>query len=1038
MIMEKIMKYFIQVNAILLSIFLVDQFVWAQVHTNSKQSEFAELVEKFQNPPDSARPGVYWYFMDGNLSREEMTADLESMKEAGIGSVLFLEVNVEVPRGPVNFMSEQWQDLFAHAVREAQRLGIEIILGTGPGWAGSGGPWVKPEQSMQHLTASSIKVKGPLRFHEKLPIAPPRKPFFDTITKELQEQRDGYYEDVAVLAYPTPEVDVKIEDIDEKALYYRAPFSSAEGVKPYLATKAEYSAMPKPACVDKDEIRNLTARLKSDGTLDWEVPDGNWTIMRFVSRNNGANTRPAPQPGYGFECDKFSKEAFDDHFNHYIGKLLKKIGPRQGDAGLTMLHIDSWEMGTQNWTQNFRKEFCKRRGYDPQPFYPAYTGLVVGSLELTERFLWDLRLTGQELLLENHAQHVKSLGRKYGLGLSIEPYDMNPTADLDLGAVADIPMCEFWSPGGLNTSFSCIEGASVAHTMGRKILGAESFTGAPGENWKQYPGSMKNQGDWAFCIGINRFMYHTFAHNPLGCHYRPGMTMGPYGVHWDRGQTWWPLVEDYHRYISRCSYLLREGTVVADILYLTPEGAPHVFQPPQSAFDGERFLPDKRGYSFDGCSANVLIERAKVVDGCIAFPGGTSYRVLVLPYIDTMTPRLVSKIGALIESGATVVGCPPKKSPSLMDYPDCDRQVQRIVKQIWGTMQVPETLTERSYGKGRIFWGGPLDLQPQKRDAIYPEYQTIGVLLAKMGIKEDFSSDGSLRYIHRRTKEHNIYFVSNRTDQPVSTNCRFRVEHQSPQLWDPITGKIRTLPQFRFENEITIIPMRFEPYESFFVVFAGKQNTEIIGNSMIAENFVKPATIITLEGPWELSFDPNWGGPKQVVFDVLDDWTKRSERGIKYYSGIATYRKSFNFSADMIQGELYLDLGTVYSMARVKLNGNDLGVVWTPPLRVEIAKYLQPGKNLLEIEVANLWPNRLIGDQQEQDRSVRNLKWTSGLLGGREYSTGRYTFTTLNAYSKDSQLFSSGLLGPVKIINIRPLKAGTDGIVVSTDVKPEK
>jgi hypothetical protein len=637
--------------------------------------------------------------MDGNLNREEMTADLESMKDAGIGNLIFLEVNVDVPRGPVDFMSQQWQSLFVHAVHEAQRLGIEITLGTGPGWTGSGGPWVKPQQSMQHLTAVSLKVTGPVRLNERLPVPEPRKPFFDTVTKELQETRQASYEDIAVLAYPTPQEDVRVQDIDEKALYYRAPFSSAEGVKPYLAAMADYPPVLASSCVDRSKIRDITDCLKPDGTLDWQVPSGNWTIMRFVSRNNGANTRPAPQPGYGFECDKFSKEAFDDHFNHYIGKLLKQIGPRKGNAGLTMLHIDSWEMGAQNWTQNFRREFRKRRGYDPQPFYPAYTGVVVGNLELTERFLWDLRLTGQELILENHAEHVKSLGRKYGLGLSIEPYDMNPTADLDLGAVADVPMCEFWSPGGFNTAYSCIESASIAHTMGRPILAAETFTSVPGENWKQYPGSMKNQGDWAFCMGINRFVYHTFAHQPLGREYRPGMTMGPHGVHWDRGQTWWPMAADYHRYITRCCYLLQQGTAVADILYLTPEGAPHVFQPPQSALEGEGMMADKRGYSFDGCSGNILLERAKVVDGCIAFPGGTSYKILVLPHIDTMTPRLLCKIEELIKAGAIVVGSPFKKSPSLADYPDCDQQVQKIALRIWGTKQAPETLTERNYGK---------------------------------------------------------------------------------------------------------------------------------------------------------------------------------------------------------------------------------------------------------------------------------------------------------------------------------------------------
>ena len=408
-------------------------------------SELDDLEKLFTNPPDSARPGVYWYFMDGNLDREGMTADLESMKAAGIGNLIFLEVNVGVPRGPVNFLSEPWQDLFAHAVHEAERLGIEITLGSGPGWTGSGGPWVKPEQSMQHLVAASVNVQGPSIFQATLPVPEPRKPFFDTLPPQLIERRAAFYEDVAVLAVPTQVGDHRIADIDEKALYYRSPFSSVEGVKPYLPSTSRYPELPAEAVIPIDKVFDLTSRLGSDGSLSWQVPAGSWTILRFGRRNNGANTRPAPLPGLGFECDKFDAAALDAHFQEYAGKLLNKVGQRKVGAGWTMLHIDSWEMGAQNWTANFREEFRRRRGYDPLPYYPTYTGRIVGSLELSERFLWDVRKTAQELVIQNHAERLKELGRRYGLGLSIEPYDMNPTADLALGAVADIPMCEFWS-----------------------------------------------------------------------------------------------------------------------------------------------------------------------------------------------------------------------------------------------------------------------------------------------------------------------------------------------------------------------------------------------------------------------------------------------------------------------------------------------------------------------------------------------------------------------------------------------------------------
>jgi len=414
------------------------------------------LQTGFINPPDSARPGVYWYFMDGNTSREAMTADLESMKKAGIGYVLFLEVNVGVPRGKVDFLSDEWQDLYVHAVREAERLGIQIILGSGPGWAGSGGPWVKPEQSMMHLVTSTTEVDGPSVFSAILPKPEPKKPFFGegSVNKELKQIRDGWYEDVAVLAYPGSKTGPSIADIDEKALYYRAPYTSQKGVKQYLPAPASFSEVTGSA-IDKSKIIDLTKMLQPDGTLQWDVPAGKWTILRFGKRNNGAVTRPAPKPGLGFEVDKFDTVSFDAHFDAYIGKLLKKVGPRKSTSGggWKTLHIDSWEMGSQNWTGDFREQFKKRRGYDPLLYLPTYSGQIVGSLEVSERFLWDVRLTSQELIIENHAGRLKELGRRNGFNLSIEPYDMNPTADLDLGSVADVPMCEFWTDKyGFNTA----------------------------------------------------------------------------------------------------------------------------------------------------------------------------------------------------------------------------------------------------------------------------------------------------------------------------------------------------------------------------------------------------------------------------------------------------------------------------------------------------------------------------------------------------------------------------------------------------------
>ncbi len=977
------------------------------------------LKAGFLNPPDSARPGVYWYFMDGNLSKEAMTKDLESMKKVGIGNLIFLEVNVGIPRGKVDFLSEQWQDLFQHAVREAERLGIAITLGVGPGWSGSGGPWVSGKESMQHLVSSSIQVSGDNSKSVILPKPAPKPPYFGegAFTPELKQRWLDYYEDVAALAFPTPSSDYKIADIDEKALYYRAPYTSAPNVKQFLPSLANYNEPAPGTAIAQDKIIDVTQFLKPDGTLDWKVPEGNWTIIRLGSRNNGAVTRPAPMPGLGFEADKFDTTAINAHMENFTGKLFKKIGipDKNLQGGLKMLHMDSWEMGAQNWSPRFREEFKKRRGYDPLMFYPVYSGLVVGNLEKSERFLWDLRQTGQELVIENHAMHLKKYGQKYNLGFSIEPYDMNPTADIELGALADVPMCEFWSKGyGFNSSFSCIQAASIAHVNGNKVVAAEAFT-ADHDAWKQYPGSMKNQGDWAFAAGINRFVYHTFQHQFLDDNLKPGMTMGPYGVHWDRSQTWWPMADVYHRYISRCSYILRQGKTISDILYMTPEGAPHVFRAPASALAGDEFLPDRKGYNFDGCSPSQL-KTASVIDNRIAFPGGASYRLLVLPAVETMTPELLDKIASLVKEGAVIVGNPPQKSPSLVNYPACDQQVASKAMLMWGNSTPPNDVSEIQFEKGKIYWGGVLS--NIKLPELYPNYDATAEILKKMGVQQDFESTGPIRYTHRSMDSRDIYFVSNKTNERVKALCTFRVGEGTPELWDPLSGVTRSLPEFTIENERMNIPLQFEQYQSFFILIDKKEKPNPAVNTQ-SKNFSEPKVLMVVNDPWNVSFDPKWGGPKNVVFNKLEDWTLNENEGIKYYSGIATYRNNINLPKKTVSdknADLFLDLGEVNNLARVRINGKDMGVIWTAPYQLNISDAIHPGNNLVEIEVANLWPNRLIGDEQFPDDGIKDNKWPEWLQKNQPRTSGRYTFTTARFYKKDSPLLKSGLIGPVRLL----------------------
>jgi hypothetical protein len=462
--------------------------------------------------------------------------------------------------------------------------------------------------------------------------------------------------------------------------------------------------------------------------------------------------------------------------------------------------------------------------------------------------------------------------------------------------------------------------------------------------------------------------------------------------------------------------MMQQGQAVSDILYLTPEGAPMIFSAPRDALEENGSIPDKKGYSFDGCSPRMLMERAEVINGKIVFPEATSYEIMVLPNFETMTPEILEKIASMVEKGARIIGMPPVKSPSLTGYPDCDNQVKMMAEKLWGTLQTPDQISERIYGEGSIYWGGKLS-RGYSDSTLYPDYNSTRELLGRMNIQEDFVSENNkIRFGHRSTGEKEIYFVANRTGEVQKTACAFRATGE-PELWAGVTGGSRKLQQYNTRDGMTTIDLEFEPYESYFIIFQRRKASRPPvkeGHS----NFPEYKEIKTLEGPWELAFDPRLGGPEKIIFDNLQDWTEHEERGIKYYSGIVTYTKEFDASdINRKVSKLFLDLGVVNDMARVSLNGKDLGVVWCAPWRIDISDAIVEEENKLEIEVANRWINRLLGDRQEPDANVRTVKFKNGLMGGKEYTTGRYTFTTKAAMRSFgfTEPLPSGLLGPVSI-----------------------
>jgi hypothetical protein len=484
---------------------------------------------------------------------------------------------------------------------------------------------------------------------------------------------------------------------------------------------------------------------------------------------------------------------------------------------------------------------------------------------------------------------------------------------------------------------------------------------------------------------------------------------------------------------------------VADVCFLAAEGAPHVFRPPASALLGDP--PGPVGPAFDGCPPETLMASARVEDGRVVFPDGTSYRVLVLPERETMTPALLKKVRDLVRAGATVVGPRPRKSPSLSGFPGCDAEVERLAAEVWGECD-GERITENAFGLGRVVWVKERKTAPPASDTIpgsasssgsavwavgpppldepsqYGDFAAVTEVLDKMSVSPDLLSDAPLRWAHRREGGAEIYFVANPEDRTFKTGIAFRVSGKRPELWDPVTGKIRKLGGFDERDGRTSLHLRFEPFQSFFVVF--RENAPAGGPAApaVGDDFPAFSEIAVIPGPWEVAFDPAWGGPEKAVFEDLDDWSARPEEGIRFYSGTAVYRKTFDLpQRTSSRGErLWLDLGEVKVIAAVRLNGRDLGVVWCDPWRVDITDAVRKKGNRLEVRVANLWPNRLIGDEREPPdaeyaRNGRLARWPDWLLRGEPRpSAGRFTFSTWKHYSRDSPLLPSGLLGPVRIL----------------------
>ncbi|MFH1006251.1 MAG: glycosyl hydrolase [Candidatus Latescibacterota bacterium] len=1095
------------------------------------------LAEGFRNPSDSARPHTFWHWMNGNITKEGITADLSAMADAGMGGVFLFVVEGHVTESvpvyvktPIRHLTPEWFAMVRHAAAECRRLGLELSLMNCAGWSTSGGPWVPPEESMMRIAWSEKHFRGPGRVPGPLPQPPCDYANYQNLTRTYPHIHESippdkrFYRDAAILAYrmdpsaagiaahwppkvscsesdenPADAFDgdgdtsvaVKAHgflqlDFDEpvvirgveylgdgcelqatddganwrtvanlpgprswgypqtmpvpqaKARSFRVFLpeggsvknvklsgdsvvqdyqskASFHGVWEDSKTAEDRIGLPTPewasATIRSKDVMDLTDRLQADGTLDWEVPDGDWMIVRLGYAPIGRLNAPCGREFAGLECDKLDPVAVEHHFNGYAGRVADELKDLIG-SGFHYVHVDSWEAGDLNFTPKLLEAFRQRRGYDPVPFLLVHGGgRVVDGPAVSDRFLWDVRRTIGDLIADHYFGKLTELCHKLGLKFQGEVAGVmqQTTVDqLQIKGRCDLPMGEFQMPncvyGDHWARWDTCEAASATHIYGKPVAAAEAFTTF--DRWMTDPYGLKGIGDLAYAMGINRLVFHSWALHPW-LDRAPGMTMGPFGVNFSRMNTWWGKpAKAYVGYLRRCQDMLQQGRYVADILYFYGEGAPNTL-PSKPLI--RPALPD--GYSYDGCDAGTLLSRVEVKDGRLTLPDGMSYRILVLKEDHRMSPELLARVINLVQAGATVIGPKPLESPSLKDYPRCDEEVRELADEVWGGVD-GRTLTDHAFGAGRVIWG-----------------PSVGEVLKSMKIVPDVEiirhdCDGPIEWTHRHLEEADLYFLSNQQhiidhgssleiwerrydaysvneleEDEARLDVAFRVAGRQPELWDAVSGTQRDLPEFRQENGRTVVPISMPPSGSCFVVFRRALSDQPKSPSG-RRNFAVLKKVAEIAGPWAVAFDPRWGGPAHTTFDKLDDWTTRPEPSIQYYSGRATYRKTLDAVAEARKPgqRVYLDLGTLRSLAEIRLNGKDLGVLWCPPWRVEITGMLRATGNELEIDIVNVWANRIIGDAA---LSVdERVTWTS--LGD-----------TIMALKPDNRLVPSGLRGPV-------------------------
>jgi len=1005
---------------------------------------YTELKAGFKNVPKEARMRVWWFWMNGIATIESITQDLEAMKANGIAGAILIDNGADyAPIGPT-FMSKEWKELFAHAISEADRLGIEISLNIQSGAGDPGNPNIEDDNGLKETTFYETKVTGPKKLELQLEVPP----------------NQIFYKDIKVQAIRTPDIessqDELIKNWGVKSFTKKEKWNNELDMYDLNEFYDTYEDKGISVAVKQSEIIDLSP-FYEDGRLNWDVPEGKWTIIRYGYTSTGKRNNYASE-GFkgGLSYDQMHKRGINAQWDEVVKPLID-IAKANGNS-LKYLHVDSWEMKNTNWTHNFISEFKNHRGYDLEPFLPVLAGYIVISREVTNRFLEDFRLTVGDLVADNNYREFRRLAHEAGLSIHSEsagPH-MPPVDGLKTLGINDVPMGESWARANTHRKSETRRihvklGASAAHIYGKRFFAAETPTSV-GPAWERSPADVKNVLDKGFCTGVNRVNWHTYTSSPdeYGI---PGIEYFA-GTHLNRKATWWDESKVFIDYINRTQHMLTQGLHVADVLGYLGSGVP-LF----GFLDSDREdIPD--GYAWDMCNSDVLLNRATVKDGRIYLPDGKNYAILALPKINNISLPVLRKIEEMVKQGIVLVGDSPERPFGLTDYPASDEEFNLIVEKLWGETNTEDAF-KKTYGKGKVYFGKNVE-EVLRLESITPD------------LAWESSENVDLAYIHHTSDKVDVYYVVNKwawkgvdqlkfihsvklPDRYLKANCSFRVKgDRKIERWNPVTGEITEVNIYKRENGSYTLPINLEPEGGAFFVFTktdkrnhvvsiqkenkiikegntpinvgtsnvflrdkelevlngGEYTLVFSNNKKVNINASGPIDDMKLTGSWKVNFNnhPSLGESFTTSFDQLISWTASEERKIKYFSGSAVYSKSFYVDdLDLRNERAYLNLGKVGDIAVVTLNGKKVCTLWKPPYLTDVTDYIVDGENKLEVSVTNLWINRLVGDQnlspelRKTQTNLRNVK-------------GSYSFERLEGPDSDKYLRFSGLMGPVKII----------------------